>query len=345
MPAHLERMLSDWHKKSGVQHPPCASGRYNSKWKWKVFDRQGREVRLVRYYVSRPASYYILVLLCADRPAKFVACVGQYSKFGTFLVEWAGDNNEYKKDCCGIRVFGPASEDIKYHPEAWDNQPSDVTPTRNPRPRESSGQPVTPQDQETKSAEAQSIKSQDSSKPLEPWRATRSHQTSVPPSLPQQVSQTGRDSPSGSEYTDASSSSEEEESSGEDIPFTNEPAPKRRKVEPDPSFKRPSPYSEKSGPLGQPWISTVLFEIKSNNSEITRTVTVQGPNYTTVLFAKARRFYQLLDPAVTVSVLSCQMPHSTEQCYVFEEEDEVAHILRKVGGGPDHVEIVVRRVA
>lgn len=120
-------------------------------------------------YVSRPASYYhMLVFFCAKWPAKFVVCVGQYSEFGTFLVEWTGKGNEYEKECCGICIFGPTYEDIKYRLEVWDNQLTDVTPKRISRTGDSLGQPTTPQEQQKKS-EAQSTKSPYPSALPESW--------------------------------------------------------------------------------------------------------------------------------------------------------------------------------
>lgn len=79
-------------------------------------------------------------------------------------------------------------------------------------------------------------------------------------------------------------------------------------------------------------------------SSITYSSRYAGPNYTSMLFAKARRFDELLDPTVKVQVLSCQMPHSNGQYYVFEEDD-VAHIVRKAASGPSRMAIVVTRVA
>ena len=327
LPAHLKRLLEEWHEKHPGQIPPFATGKTYPKWKWKVFDREGRQLQLLRYTVYRPCVYAPLVLCCADGSQIFVASVGQRSKYGIFLVAWLGLAKGYETQCCAIRCFGPSSEEIVASPQAWNNPPTDLTPIRS---RDSLLQAIL--------HEEQSAMRQEPGAKLEE-KGPQSH-----PVIRYEPSTVA--SKSESEYTDGSyeTDSSEEESDGEDIPFAAGPAPKRRKVNLPTSIPStinpPTPLLTDGG--------KVVFKMVSDDSKITRAVIVNGPDAGSALFTKARQFYQLLYPGSIVNVLSCKMPSSSEQRYLYEDDDEIAYLIREMKAlpraGSDYITVDVKRV-
>lgn len=315
---HLTNLLAEWHQKHRFEVPPFASGKYNCKSKWKVFDRNGAELQLARFTVSRPLPYYMMVLYPTDGSEKFVACVGKQSKYGTYLVEWLGTEPGYATESCAIRVFGPQPEDIKFSPEIWQNAPADITPVRH-KLKSSLAQSDLPQTTPQRKPQRLNDKVHNNFTPVNNFRAVNNSPANYHQTNNHTINNRLATAPE-SEDTDSSGSyesSDSESSAGGDIPFSGLPATKKRKVDEEASI--PTKGRE------------VVFKLICDNSDATRAFTVNKSCPGRELFAKARQFYRLLAPKAEVNILVCRIPSKSEQRYLYDGDDgEVSYFIREM---------------
>ncbi|PWY68159.1 phosphatidylinositol:UDP-GlcNAc transferase PIG-C [Aspergillus eucalypticola CBS 122712] len=121
-PDYLKTILEHWHEEKGNEYPRCkASGRLGSM-VWKVFDREGNEVELTWYLVTKPRKYCVLVLHEANGIARFVYCDPPHrTVHGTYLRPWSGVDEKEELEHCAVRVFSSDLEEIEYSSEAWEH--------------------------------------------------------------------------------------------------------------------------------------------------------------------------------------------------------------------------------
>ncbi|OJJ34112.1 hypothetical protein ASPWEDRAFT_173541 [Aspergillus wentii DTO 134E9] len=295
IPQNILSMLEDWHKENGPKRPPpCSCYDSHTVMFYKIFDRNGEELILTNYSITKPTQYNALVLSMGDKPARLVACASGPRKFGTFLVAWNGNEKGYETECCAVRIFGWDSSKIKCSKEVWDNAPANPTPTRSNAPTGA---------QREKSQETQPQTQSQSQTQLRPRRGrerSKRPRHSTPARMPAS-SESSSTSDSSSEDDDSS----DDESSEREKPSAS--ASKKRKRD-EPETKR---TVKTEG-------NAILFNFVNYRMNAIRKFPLEDCKTAKDLFAKAQGFFPLFSKGAKVSVLSCQIPTYSAQHYLFE---------------------------
>ncbi|GKZ77419.1 hypothetical protein AnigIFM56816_010718 [Aspergillus niger] len=295
-PSYLMTILEQWHQEKGNEYPRCKFSKILGSMVWKVFDRQGNEVELAWYLVTKPRKYYALVLHEADGTARFVYCDPPHrTVHGTYLRPWSGVNEKEELEHCAVRVFSNDLKEIEYSAEAWDHlkelqDSSGEDATRPP----SITRPKTPKDKT------------DTRKSVKAGSSTR-------------YSMRGRTIASAESSVGASSSSSEEGSSSEEEKYVPSPPHKRHKT------TDTSNTSNTTEPMKP---SKVVFRLGSQRViGAIRYIPLDECRSRKELFDKATAFYQACDRDAQVKILVCQISSQREQHYLFEDSDGEFRLL------------------
>ncbi|RHZ44383.1 uncharacterized protein CDV56_100128 [Aspergillus thermomutatus] len=317
MPDHLVDILDEWHKENGRKLPPCTYN--NSKPctnKWKVFDREGRELELSKFDILSPCAYSVLVLHSPDFPQKLVRSRWpNWTKHGSFLVAWRGVNNGFEAKCCAIRKFAPALKDIVYSRDIWKVTVPDLDPEGEGIKKRHLSVATAPPQPRVQNRGQEREREKEPEKRKREHRLKREVATSNPSSGDASESSDETDS-SAEESSDASSSSEEEEDGNITAPIV-----KRRRLQEQTSNtlartrKAPNP-------------AKVTFKLVSYKSGAIRAFPLEECKTGRDLFEKARKFFRLFDKNVNVTILSCQISSERAQHFLFGSEGEFELLIK-----------------
>ncbi|KAE8148111.1 hypothetical protein BDV25DRAFT_22899 [Aspergillus avenaceus] len=304
LPAHLEAILEEWHRKpgNGGKAPPCKVQKTPNT-RWRTFDRQGNLLGLSLFEVQKPARYHVLVLRPAEGPEKLVSSYFSFgTQYGIYLVAWRGVGAGFEGACCAVRKSAKGDDRDSYQPEAWTALDTLVKRRKGAAAQTETEQPV-PQSA----------------------RLRRMHAAAQePPAPPAEVQEEGEEESSEEESGEESTSEEEEE---EEEPLPS-PVVKRRRIE------------EPSAPAGK--APKVVFKLVSYKTAAIRCFPLEECKSGKDLFDKARQFFQLFDKNLDVKILSCQIASQRAQQYVFEgSEGEFNLLVEQAVGVKDGDTVIV----
>ena len=314
LPGHLMTQLEKWHQHNPSTRPPAGvatPGKYRAS---KVFDRQGRELLIRWFRISKlaAATYYVQVLCPGNAPAKFVLCGSLHHRNGTWLKGWLGPDEGTEKGFCAIRRFGDTLNEVTFKADLWDNAPTDTMnpPTKRGRPPGSSNK----RPQNVPASNLVSVSDSESEEePVEPPRKS-SRQLATP-----QVPNDRRSSLQAQAAPVAPAA-----------PALEAPAPVPR----SPSAATTSSGSTASGSTASGSTTSgsttstdsdestvdytgVVFKFIYPRGVETRVVSIKGTGRGEELFNKGKMFFQLLNPKAKVDCLVCCIPSTKEVRHLF----------------------------
>ena len=318
IPENIRGILDEWHKKNPTTVPPCSYRSGIPKQAWKVFDRNGKEVPFALFMIKRPISYKITFISNEDGSGKLVAC-RPYSPFQIFLIGWNG-LVDYDEEACAVRLFGRNLDDIVFTPGCFDKAPG-------PKP-EAATTGATANSTSTEKNTTRSHKRGGR-------RSGRKNGTGNGTARSTQRRKPEDETISGS-IPENASSNESPQSEREDI--SARPTKRSRNSTSDAALPPPpavpaTPASPKTTP---PNTHEVAFKLVSELSDATRCFPITECKSSRDLFAKARKFFRLLDGDLEVNFLSCRIPSKHERRYLFEgsqgEFNLLIHDVRNLQG-------------
>jgi len=251
--------------------------------------------------------YKITFIHNEDGSGKLVAS-RQFSPIQIYLVGWHGLAG-YEEEACAVRLFGKSTEEIIFRPCCFDKG-------RGPMPERAAINGTCTDQAKTRSYRRGGRRSE------------RKSGTS------NGITCTTQRGSFESETSENSSSDESSQSEREEI--SERPTKRSRNSNSDsglpPSSAVPAPpVSTKSSNT-----SEVAFKLISGLSDATRCFPITECKSSRDLFAKARKFFRLLDGDLEVKVLSCRIPSKHERRYLFEggqgEFNLLVHDVRNLQG-------------
>lgn len=285
-------LLEAWHLVYPSCIPPCSytiSGLPRQQ--WKVFDRNGNELKYTLFQINseRAPLYRVLVLHDLAGADRLMSCADMGRKRTwkrTFLLAWNGIEKEFDSEVSAVRLIGKTHDGMGFHKNIFRAAP------KNPRLRNSS------------------IKR--SSMPLTAPGQTRSLRTS-------RKRHTIKAAPP--KETPASEVGSSETSSESDVSEYQKPSlPKKLRIS-----------SAPSGPIQTHKIEDVVFKLISEQTDDTRCFPMVECSSGKMLFAKSRKFFRLINPDAKVDILSCRLPFQHERRYLFEgSEGEFSLLLADI---------------
>lgn len=310
IPENIQSILDEWHKQHPRTVPPCSYRSGIPKQAWKVFDQNGNELPFSLFMIKRPIPYKITFISNEDGSGKLVSC-RPYSPFQIFLTGWNGLAG-YDEEACAVRLFARNLEDIVFTPGCFDKarrtKPEAVTTS-------AAANGTSTEKDTTKShkrGRQRDGRTSDGS-------TTRSVQQKKPENNP--ISDPASENPS---------SNESSQSECEDIPAR--PTKRSRNSTSDAALPHPAAPLKTTSPNTK----EVAFKLVSELSDATRCFPITECKSSRDLFAKARKFFRLLDEKLDVNVLSCRIPSKHERRYLFEgsqgEFNLLIHDVRNLQG-------------
>ncbi|KAL2826396.1 hypothetical protein BDW59DRAFT_145119 [Aspergillus cavernicola] len=121
LPPQARTLLEEWHRKNGPVVPPCGRSTFRPPSHCsKAYDRQGKEVEVTTFKVTRPCAYGVHVVWSRDDFCKLVTSIfGGNRRFGVFYKAWLGTDKGYDPDGCVVRHFGETPDMVNYQEGAW----------------------------------------------------------------------------------------------------------------------------------------------------------------------------------------------------------------------------------
>jgi hypothetical protein len=352
MPDHLVDILDEWHKENGREFPPCKyTSNRPSLNKWKVFDREGKELELSRFEVVWPCTYMVLVLHSPDFQQKLVRSRWPHgAKRGIFLIAWRGMSNGFEAKCCAIRIFAPVLEDIVYSPHIWKEAVPDLDPAGEGIKRRHLSGATAPSQSLVPNRGQEPQRESEREKRMRKRRAPRApREIMTDNSNSEDASESSDETDSSTEESsDASSSSEEEEEGN-----VTAPVPKRRRRQQQTSntlarTRKATSPAKPTSPAKMTSPTKVTNEFKvTNETKVTNTtkVTFKLVSYRSGgairafpleecktgrdLFDKAQKFFRLFDKNVNVTILACQISSERAQHFLFGSEGEFELLVKQ----------------
>ncbi|GIJ87354.1 hypothetical protein Asppvi_006260 [Aspergillus pseudoviridinutans] len=327
MPEHLVDILEEWHKQNGRKPPRCAYANNKGTYKWKVFDREGKELELSKFEILSPCAYSVLVLHSPDFPQKLVRSRWpHWTKHGSFLIAWQGVTKGFEAKCCAIRVFAPKPEKIAYSQDVWKVTIPDLDKEGEgikKRPLPVATAPSQPRIR-NRGQEREREKEPEMRKRVS--RPKREVATSSSNSGDASESSDETDS-SAEESSDASSSSEEDEEENVTVPIA-----KRRRLQQQTSTTLVR-TRKATDPVKATNPAKVTFKLVSYRSGAIRAFPLDECKTGRDLFDKARTFFRLFDKNVDVKILSCQVSSERAQHFLFGSEGEFELLIKHAKDG------------
>lgn len=127
------KLLDEWHNAHPPGKPPCVYEAADSpQRKWKVFDRNGKELKytIYRIHCKTTPPYPVLVLHDLGSTDSLVGSIDQ-SAMKPFLAAWKGKDDAFEDGISAVRIFGNSYEQITFHRGVFYN-------VQSPRPSGSS---------------------------------------------------------------------------------------------------------------------------------------------------------------------------------------------------------------
>lgn len=298
IPENIQDILDEWYKKYPRTVPPCSYRSGIPKQAWKVFDRNGNEIPFSMFLIKRPIPYKITFISNEDGSGKLVAC-RPYSPFQIFLTGWNGLAG-YDEEACAVRLFGRNPEDIVFTPWCFDKAPG-AKPEAATTGAAANG---TSTEKNTTGSYKRGGRHGDRKSDGSTTRPTRQRKpedgaiSNAPPENP--------------------SSNEASQSEREDTPARPTKRPRNSTLD----AALPASPAVPAPPTPPRTTSSntkeVAFKLVSELSDATRCFPITECKSSRDLFAKARKFFRLLDEKLEVNVLSCRIPSKHERRYLFE---------------------------
>ena len=284
----------------------------------KVFDRSGKELLLSMFLVRKPITYTIIFVHDMHGPGKLVACLS-HSNSRSFLLGWNGIEKGYDTEVSVVRLFARSLDDISFSPQVFEKMPAQHRPFRSAV----SSQFALPVKNSPKTTTSISTTTPNTASSNRAKLRPRGSGSSQNFHTAQPESESEYESDSDEETSDSSSS----ESDNNNKKPAARPAKRLKKSNPV-SLPQPPPPQSPANP------HQVAFKLISEISDATRCFPISECTTGKDLFSKAKKFYQMLDYDLDVTVLSCRIPSKHERRYLFRgSEGEFNMLLHDVNRG------------